>query len=219
MNEQSFDDVVMAAQVSPSHAAGFVHMRKASFDSLSALAQQPLAALASDPPTVLINRCLLFLLALPVAAPAVGLGTIAPNLHFLQNHQHIITVIALVQHHFGGPFRIHVLGFVVNIGRDFRICSPHCASVSGSVLVSPAVAGCRVTASTAPVSRSTACSALWARCVRPSFIFVICASGSYGFFQSSLLPFLFRLRSSLANCSRVGVSMPDSFASSFRKSS
>ncbi len=29
-----------------------------------------------------------------------------------------------------------------------------------------------VTATTAPVSRSTACSALWARCVRPSFIFV-----------------------------------------------
>ena len=41
-----------------------------------------------------------------------------------------------------------------------RTFSPHCASVSGSVFVSPAVAGCNVTASTAPVSRSTACSAL-----------------------------------------------------------
>src|SRR6202050_1623655 len=102
MNEQSLDDVVMAAQVSPSHSAGFVHMRKASFDSLSALAQQALAALASDPPAVLINRRLLFLLALPVAAPAVGFGTIAPNLHSLQNHQHISTVLALVQQQVAG---------------------------------------------------------------------------------------------------------------------
>ncbi len=62
---------------------------------------------------------------------------------------------------------------------------------------------------TAPVSRSTAWSALWARCVRPSFIFVICASRSCGFFQSSLLPLFFRLRSSFADCSRVGVSMPE----------
>jgi hypothetical protein len=56
MNDHSLDDVVMAAQVGPSHAAGFVHTRKASFGSLSVLAQQPLAALASDPPAVLLNR-------------------------------------------------------------------------------------------------------------------------------------------------------------------
>ena len=42
---------------------------------------------------------------------------------------------------------------------------------------------------------STACSALCARCVRPSFIFVILASGSCGFIQSSFEPFFFRLRS------------------------
>src|SRR6202022_4037110 len=33
------------------------------------------------------------------------------------------------------------------------------------VVVSPGSASCRVTATRAPVSRSTACSALWARCV------------------------------------------------------
>ncbi len=37
---------------------------------------------------------------------------------------------------------------------------------------------------------TTACSALCARYVRPSFIFVICASGSCGFSQSSMEPFL-----------------------------
>lgn len=38
----------------------------------------------------------------------------------------------------------------------------------------------RLTATSALVSRSIACSALWARCVRPSLIFVIRASLSVG---------------------------------------
>ena len=40
-------------------------------------------------------------------------------------------------------------------------------------VVSPKSAPCKVTATTAPVSRLTACSALWARCVLPSFIFAM----------------------------------------------
>ena len=106
-------------QVSSPHAAGFVHMRKASFDALSTLTQQPLSALAPDPPTILVNRRLLFLLALPVAAPAVRLGTIAPNLHFLQNHQHVVTVIALIQHQLRRTFRIHLPVIAADIACHF----------------------------------------------------------------------------------------------------
>src|SRR6202167_4821584 len=50
--------------------------------------------------------------------------------------------------------------------------SPACANVSLTVVVSPWSASCRVTAKTAPLFKSTACSALCARCVRPSFILV-----------------------------------------------
>jgi hypothetical protein len=46
---------------------------------------------------------------------------------------------------------------------------------------------------------------------RPSVILVMRASRSSGCVQSSLAPLLGRLRSSFANCSRVGVSMPLSF--------
>ena len=74
-----------------------------------------------------------------------------------------------------------------------------------------------MTATIAPVSRSTACSALWARCVRPSFIFVTFASGSDGFVQSLFDVFFFRFRSSRAKSSRVGVSMPEAFASPRQK--
>jgi len=56
-----------------------------------------------------------------------------------------------------------------------------------------------------------ACSALYARCVRPCFTFVMRASGSCGFTHSPFDPLPTRFRSNFANCSRVGVAIPDSF--------
>src|SRR5213082_1175900 len=80
--------------------------------------------------------------------------------------------------------------FGLSLGRNSAsrpTCSataiPALHNVSSRVVVSPLSAPCSVTATTAPVSRSTACSALCARCVRPSFIFAIRASGSCGCVQ------------------------------------
>ena len=81
------------------------------------------------------------------------------------------------------------------------------------VVVSPSSASCTVTPTTAPVSRSTACSAVCAKCVQPSFFFVIFASGSWGCVQSSLDPFFLRFRSNRASSARVGVARPDASAS------
>ena len=69
----------------------------------------------------------------------------------------------------------------------------------------------------APVSRSTACSAVCARCVRPSFILAIFASGSCGWVQSAFEPFFLRVRSNRANSARVGVERPDASASRVQK--
>jgi hypothetical protein len=85
--------------------------------------------------------------------------------------------------------------------------------VSTIVVVSPASASWTVTPTMAPVARFTACSAVCARCVRPSFVFVIFASGSCGLVQSSFDPFFFRVRSNRASSARVGVAMPDASAS------
>ena len=52
--------------------------------------------------------------------------------------------------------------------------------VADGVVVSPSSAGWTSTATTTPVSRSTACSGLKARCIVPSFILAILASGSVG---------------------------------------
>ena len=93
-------------------------------------------------------------------------------------------------------------------------CSAAIVSVSGSVAESPSDASCTVTERMAPVSRSIPCSALWAKCVRPSFIFAIFASVSCGDCHSLFDVFLsFRDRSNRANSARVGVSIPDAFAS------
>ena len=70
----------------------------------------------------------------------------------------------------------------------------------GRCCVSPALASCPVAPTTAPVSTSTAYSALWARRVRPSVIFR-------------------RFRSSRANSARVGVGMPDAAANPRRNAS
>ncbi len=71
----------------------------------------------------------------------------------------------------------------------------------------------------APVSMSTACSALWARWVRPSFIFAIRASSSAGLFHSLFDVRFLRFRSSRAKSSRVGVSIPDALANPRKNSS
>jgi hypothetical protein len=51
--------------------------------------------------------------------------------------------------------------------------------------VLPASAEWSGAATTTPVSRSTACSGLKAKCVEPSFVLAIFASGSVGLAQSS----------------------------------
>jgi hypothetical protein len=53
---------------------------------------------------------------------------------------------------------------------------------------------------------------LWAKCVRPSFIFAIFASASHGCFQSWFEVFFLRLRSGRARSARVGVAIPDACA-------
>ena len=71
-------------------------------------------------------------------------------------------------------------------GSTASTCYAAVIRVSTIVVVALALPSCTVTPTTAPVSRSTACSALWAKCVRPSLILVIVVSGSFGCVQSLL---------------------------------
>ena len=63
---------------------------------------------------------------------------------------------------------------------------------------------------------STACSALCAISVPPLFIFMISASGSFGFTHSLFDPFFGRFLSNFAMSARLGSSIPLLRASSFK---
>ena len=83
------------------------------------------------------------------------------------------------------------------------------SSVVASVVVSPRSAGCITAETTAPDSRSTTCSGLYAMWVRPSLSLPMRASSSVLDCQSLLEVFLsWRLRSKAINSALVGVLMP-----------
>ena len=66
---------------------------------------------------------------------------------------------------------------------------------------------------------STACSALYAMWVEPSFILAMRASGSVALFHSWFDPFFFRFRSIRARSSLLGVAIPLLWANSVRNAS
>src|SRR5690348_6106310 len=125
----------MPAQVHPAHAARLIQVGKAAFDLLAPLPQEPLSALAPNPPPVGVHGGLLFRLPLPTPPPALGLRAVTPHLPLHQLHQHFATVIPLVQHHFLRPFRIH--SSLLASPATVATCSPASHKVSCTVCVSP----------------------------------------------------------------------------------
>src|SRR5215211_551103 len=73
VNDQTLENVFMAAQVSPTHATCLVAMREAPFNAFSSKPHQPLASLPSNPATISICGLLLRFLFLPVAATPLRL--------------------------------------------------------------------------------------------------------------------------------------------------
>ena len=204
VHEHALQDVGMAAQVHAAQSSGFVEVRIGAFEPFAALPQQPSPAGAPNASTIGIHRFACRRLPRPVAPSAIRLRDVTPDPQGRERDHRLVAVVPLVADDLGEarPGRQH--------GFD---CSAAVMSVSTMVVVSPSSASCTVTPTTAPVSRSTACSAVCAKCVRPSFIFVIFASGSWGCVQSSLDPFFFRDRSKRASSARVGVAMPEAAAS------
>jgi hypothetical protein len=117
--------------------------------------------------------------------------------------------------HLVGADVLHQWLRLLDVACASSTCSAAAIAASMIVVVSPSSAPCTVTATIAPVSTSTACSAL--RELRAAvFHLATFASGSAGLVQSLFEVFFFRLRSSRAKASRVGVLMPDASASRVR---
>ena len=179
VNQEALQDIAMSSQMRAPHPAGLVGMRKRSLDPLAAPPHQALASGPPDAPTIRIDGRLGLRRLGPLAAAPIRLGDIRPDADDLQIHHDLITVIPLVRDQRGERLGVVHLGLTAS-----SIWSAAATVVSPMVVVSPVSAPCTVTATIAPVSRSTACSTLWAKCVRPSFIFATFASGSTGLRQS-----------------------------------
>src|SRR5215469_14770390 len=93
--------------MNPPHAASLVQVSEASLCLLTADLLQPLAALASHPPPVLIRPLLLVRFAFPVARAAFGFGDIAPYSLRMQILQCFAAMIALVSHYLFHPARVN----------------------------------------------------------------------------------------------------------------
>ena len=154
---------------------------------LSGMSMNAARTLGPAAETVVIDRLLCFGLVLPTAASTLGVRDVCPNFDLPQCLQRVVAVIPLSPTASTGPSgctRSPTASLLV-AHATAAMCSPACGRVSKIVAVSPTSPAATVTATTAPGSRSTACSALCAMCVRPSFIFVMRASGSCGLTQSS----------------------------------
>src|SRR3954453_22087457 len=166
--------------------------------------------MAPHSPTILIGPLLLDRLALPLPPTAVRFRNVGSHSLVMQFLQHRAAVIALV-------------GDDLLDGTFMDLASRRLRFRQGPVnRIGVAVTGRLQRDSqhsrAPPPGTFTACSALCPRCLRPSFIFVMRASGSAGLIHCSFEPFFFRFRSSRASCSLVGFSIPAASASPFRYS-
>ena len=166
----------MPAQVGAAHPARVVDVRERPLDVLAASPHQPCPARAAHAPTIAVHRRLRLRRLRPVPATAIGLRDVGPHRRRVGGRSWSGCCDSPCRRRSrparpGSSSRLRGLDL---FGRGDAV-------VATRLVVSPTSAPCRVTATSAPLSRSTACSALCARCVRPSFIFVIFASGSDGF--------------------------------------
>ena len=74
MDEEAFQNIHAAAQMHSSHSAGFIAMGEWPFQHQSSAPQQGFAAIASDSPSIGVNRSALGLFADPFPFVALGFG-------------------------------------------------------------------------------------------------------------------------------------------------
>ena len=148
--------------------------------------------------------------------PAVRLAGVAADVHLLEVEQRLLAVVPLVDHRLAHEVVADLVRHALVVRHRPQVLrrSPRSCRSASRCRRRPrrtrSPPGSRRARPRPGPPRARPCGP--GACV-PSFIFVIFASGSCGFCQSSLLALFFRFLSSFARSSRVGVSMPLSLAS------
>ena len=87
MDQQTFEYVLMPAQMSSSQPSRVVDMGEGPLDHLPSLAHQPLSPSSADPALVRVDRPLLLALLSPAPPALFALRNVRPDLHLLEAEQ------------------------------------------------------------------------------------------------------------------------------------
>ena len=96
MDQHTFQNVRVSAQVHAAQAASFVEMREGTFEPFATQAQHPLATSAVNASPVPIDGGARLGFTRPVASPAIRFRDVAADSHRFEIDQLLIAVIALV---------------------------------------------------------------------------------------------------------------------------
>src|ERR1044071_3774607 len=188
-----FDHILLATQPSPPSAPGLTDMSEG---SLASLASPPIQA-----PSLLCTH-----------SSSVGPKGGLVSRRFVDPTPNLLSPLRDVSAHlpFGTPSQQSAT--VLALPASTTLASAR-LSVIGAVWASDLSAYVTTVATIASLTKSTACSALYAKCVRPSFILAIRLSGSVGLCHCSLETFLsLRPRSIRRRSSSVGLAIPSARA-------
>ena len=170
MNQHTFEDVGVAAQIDPAQSSSFACMCEGALQALTPLAEQPSASCSTNPSSITVDSVARGVLAFPIPAATGRLGYVSANTQDGKILQERVTVIPFVSNQLLNDLSLR-LGLLDVFGRfNQRLLNRFCVALvrwlngygyNGAGLQIDSMALC-------------------ARCVRPSFIFVMRASGSWG---------------------------------------
>ena len=111
VDEQSFEDVGVPAQMRPPHASGLVELGVGAFEAFATLALQGSAPCAADAAAIGVHRVSRRGRARPAPSAALGFGNVRAQIQRRQIHQDLVAVVPLVGDDFlfqsarqNGPF-------------------------------------------------------------------------------------------------------------------
>src|SRR5258707_1949184 len=96
MNQHTFEDVGVAAQIDPAQSSSFVCMCEGALQALTPLAEQPSASCSTNPSSITVDSVARGVLAFPIPAATGRLGYVSANTQDGKILQERVTVIPFV---------------------------------------------------------------------------------------------------------------------------
>src|SRR4029077_12801710 len=129
MNQHTFEDVGVAAQIYPAQSSSFVGMCEGALQALTPLAQQPSASRCTNPSSITVDSVARGVLSLPIPAATSRLGYVSANTQDGKILQERITVITFVSNQLLNDLSLR-LGLLDVFGRfNQRLLNRFCVAL------------------------------------------------------------------------------------------